>query len=199
MGHNGVVKNWLLGRRTPLASAPDLEVDEELRHIVLVGGSLIEWQDLGAEAWSARVDDLGKAAKSLGARFVSVFPFGPFSGDETVDATTFERRTTIDGVAIVVVPVTDGRKRICDVLASSGATSLTEHDIDDLIFGESGEPDLVVVLGSPDLLPSSLVWELAYSEIVFVDSAWNDFSVDHIVRAGDEYHSRHRRFGGVDA
>jgi undecaprenyl diphosphate synthase len=54
-----------------------------------------------------------------------------------------------------------------------------------------------VVLGPANCLPRSLVWELAYSEIVFVERSWNTLSVDFIELAIQEYFQRHRRFGGV--
>ncbi|GBL21686.1 hypothetical protein EMGBS4_17460 [Acidimicrobiaceae bacterium] len=38
-----------------------------------------------------------------------------------------------------------------------------------IIAPASGEPDLTLILGSPTKLPKFSVWELAYSEIVFLD------------------------------
>jgi len=67
-----------------------------------------------------------------------------------------------------------------------------------LLAPASTEPDLVVVLGPSDRLPSSLVWELAYSELVYLDVAWADLAPDHLVAAIDAYRHRHRRFGGLD-
>jgi undecaprenyl diphosphate synthase len=43
-----------------------------------------------------------------------------------------------------------------------------------------------------------LVWELAYSELVFVDAGWADLQPAHVERAIDEFTHRHRRFGGLD-
>ena len=59
------------------------------------------------------------------------------------------------------------------------------------------EPDLTIVLGPITRLPPSLVWELAYSEIVFIDTVWNDLAAAHVERAADEFSRRHRRFGNV--
>ena len=43
-----------------------------------------------------------------------------------------------------------------------------------------------------------LLWELAYSELVFTDVLWPDFRRDHLFEAIREYQRRERRFGGVD-
>jgi undecaprenyl diphosphate synthase len=74
---------------------------------------------------------------------------------------------------------------------------VSENFLDQHLFGEAGNPDLVVVLGPANCLPRSLVWELAYSEIVFVERSWNTLTVDFIESAIQEYFQRHRRFGGV--
>ena len=61
------------------------------------------------------------------------------------------------------------------------------------------EPDLVVVLGPADTIPESMVWELAYSELVFIDLEWGKFESSHLELAIDDFNRRHRRFGGLDS
>jgi undecaprenyl diphosphate synthase len=41
-----------------------------------------------------------------------------------------------------------------------------------------------------------LLWQLAYSELVFVDTLWPDFGPRELQHALAEYASRRRRFGG---
>ena len=95
---------------------------------------------------------------------------------------------------------TDGRERICQALTKIGSNEVvSEALLDKRLFGDAGEPDLVVVLGPAQCLPYSLVWELAYSEIVFVDEPWTELSLASISSAIQEYALRHRRFGGVNA
>ncbi len=43
-----------------------------------------------------------------------------------------------------------------------------------------------------------LLWELAYSELVFTDVLWPDFRREHLFEAVREYQRRERRFGGLD-
>jgi undecaprenyl diphosphate synthase len=42
------------------------------------------------------------------------------------------------------------------------------------------------------------VWELAYSEIVYIDAHWRDLGATHVEHAIDEFSRRHRRFGGIE-
>jgi len=56
----------------------------------------------------------------------------------------------------------------------------------------------VLVLDTGTRLPESLVWELAYSELVYVPVAWADLEPQHLTDAIDAFHNRHRRFGGLD-
>ena len=42
-----------------------------------------------------------------------------------------------------------------------------------------------------------LAWQSAYSEYVFMDVLWPDFSAEHLDMAIEEFHRRNRRFGGV--
>jgi undecaprenyl diphosphate synthase len=61
------------------------------------------------------------------------------------------------------------------------------------------EPDLVLILGPPTRLPPSLVWELAYGELVFLPVGFTELAAEHVAKAVDDFHSRRRRFGGLDA
>jgi undecaprenyl diphosphate synthase len=40
------------------------------------------------------------------------------------------------------------------------------------------------------------LWQLAYAELVFVDTLWPDFGEDQLRAALDDYARRRRRFGG---
>ena len=43
-----------------------------------------------------------------------------------------------------------------------------------------------------------LLWEIAYSELIFSDVLWPDFRREDLFAAVKEYQRRERRFGGVD-
>lgn len=54
------------------------------------------------------------------------------------------------------------------------------------------------MLGRDDRLPPSLVWELAYSELVFLPVDWSVLDAERLDDALGVYFGRERRFGGVD-
>ena len=61
---------------------------------------------------------------------------------------------------------------------------------------EQHEPDLVIRTSGELRLSNFLVWQSVYSELVFADELWPDFTREAFERCLDEYTSRHRRFGG---
>lgn len=61
------------------------------------------------------------------------------------------------------------------------------------------DPDLVIRTSGEHRTSNFLIWQAAYAELVFMDVLWPDFSADHFKSALDQYASRQRRFGGVNA
>jgi undecaprenyl diphosphate synthase len=61
---------------------------------------------------------------------------------------------------------------------------------------EMPEPDLLIRTSGEVRMSNFLLWQVAYSELVFVDTLWPDFGERELRRALDEYTSRRRRFGG---
>lgn len=59
------------------------------------------------------------------------------------------------------------------------------------------DPELLIRSSGEQRLSNFLLWQAAYSEFVFVDELWPDFSKDVYLRAIDTYKSRERRFGGT--
>jgi undecaprenyl diphosphate synthase len=61
---------------------------------------------------------------------------------------------------------------------------------------EMPDPDLLIRTSGELRISNFLLWQLAYAELVFVDTLWPDFGVEHLRAALDDYASRRRRFGG---
>ena len=59
------------------------------------------------------------------------------------------------------------------------------------------EPDLLIRTGGEQRLSNFLLFQAAYSELVFTDCLWPDFDLQTLQRAVVEFQSRDRRFGGV--
>jgi hypothetical protein len=62
---------------------------------------------------------------------------------------------------------------------------------------EMPDPDLVIRTSGEFRLSNFLIWEVAYSELVFTDVLWPDFRRQHLAEAIREFQRRDRRFGGT--
>ena len=58
------------------------------------------------------------------------------------------------------------------------------------------DPDLVIRTSGEQRMSNYLLWQSAYSELVFADELWPDFTREAFRAALDEYEGRRRRFGG---
>ncbi len=61
------------------------------------------------------------------------------------------------------------------------------------------EPDLIIRTSGEQRLSNFLMWQAAYSELVFVPILWPDFDKAALEEAIAEYAKRERRFGGLAA
>jgi undecaprenyl diphosphate synthase len=81
--------------------------------------------------------------------------------------------------------------------------NLQVEDIDDaglsagLDTAQFPDPDMIVRTSGEMRLSNFLLWQAAYSELVFVDCHWPDFSREEFANALAIYQSRDRRFGGL--
>lgn len=78
---------------------------------------------------------------------------------------------------------------------------ITEQTISDHLFTgkfheDIPDPELVIRTSGELRLSNYLLWQTAYSELVFTDVLWPDFSPQEYEKAIEEYQSRDRRFGG---
>ncbi len=59
------------------------------------------------------------------------------------------------------------------------------------------DPDLLIRTSGEMRLSNYLLWQLAYSEFYFTDTAWPDFDKKELLKAVEVYNDRDRRYGGV--
>ena len=99
------------------------------------------------------------------------------------------RNEIVRGVRAIAEKVARGELALADVDAETISASLFTADIPD--------PDLVVRTSGEQRLSNFLMWQAAYSELVFSPVLWPDFDEAAFDAAIDEYRGRERRFGGV--
>ncbi|QEC49115.1 di-trans,poly-cis-decaprenylcistransferase [Baekduia soli] len=100
-----------------------------------------------------------------------------------------------DRITLFVAFNYGGRAEIVD--AAARFTGGDEDDFRRLLYApDMHDPDLVIRTSGEQRTSNFLLWQSAYSELVFRDELWPDFSREAFRAALDEYASRTRRFGG---
>lgn len=172
-----------------------------LRHVMVVGGTLPEWAELDADGWLALIDELGVACSQDAVPWLTLRPFGPGGATPAAQAAApMRQEATVHGCTVIVDGSADGRVRFAEAMNRiDPADEVNEAAVAAVLYEPAdSEPDLVVVLGSPTQLPPSLVWELAYAELVFLPLAWAGLNGSALSAAFDDFARRRRRFGGLD-
>jgi undecaprenyl diphosphate synthase len=95
-----------------------------------------------------------------------------------------------------------GRAELVDAARRLIEARTPPEDVDEDVFAaaladpELLEPDLLIRTSGEQRISNFLLWQLAYSELVFVDRLWPDFEESDLHAALEEYSRRRRRFGG---
>jgi undecaprenyl diphosphate synthase len=100
-----------------------------------------------------------------------------------------------DRITLFVAFNYGGRAEILD--AARGFDGATEEDFRARLYApDMHDPDLVIRTSGEQRLSNYLLWQCAYSELVFTPTLWPDFSRADFEAALAEYDARRRRFGG---
>ena len=95
-----------------------------------------------------------------------------------------------------------GRAEIVEAARRLVADGVSPDDVDEdalaqrLYAPELPDPDLLIRTSGELRLSNFLLWQLAYAELVFVDTLWPDFGDAELRAALHDYAKRRRRFGG---
>ncbi|MEP0520838.1 MAG: isoprenyl transferase [Hyphomicrobiales bacterium] len=113
------------------------------------------------------------------------------------------------GLNLVVAFNYGSRDEICrsvqSIAEKVASGDLNPADIDEkaislaLDTGEIPDPDLLIRTSGESRLSNFLLWQLAYTEFVFLDVFWPDFSAQEFDKAVAIFAKRDRRFGSLNA
>jgi len=116
-------------------------------------------------------------------------------------ATELTERNT--GMTLTIAFNYGGRAEIVDAVRAIVAEGIAPEKIDErtiarhLYLPDVPDPDLMIRTSGEFRISNFLLWELAYSEIVFTEVLWPDFRRTDLIDAIREYQARDRRFGGL--
>ena len=95
-----------------------------------------------------------------------------------------------------------GRAELVEAARRLVDSGVDPREIDENVFAENlyapelPDPDLLIRTSGELRVSNFLLWQVAYSELVFVDELWPDFGAHELREALAEYAQRRRRFGG---
>ncbi|MSO40517.1 MAG: di-trans,poly-cis-decaprenylcistransferase [Solirubrobacterales bacterium] len=115
---------------------------------------------------------------------------------ELIERMDRAEKTTADNSRITLFVAFNygGRAEIVD--AARGFEGTTEEEFQARLYApEMHEPDLLIRTSGEMRISNYLLWQCAYSEFVFRDELWPDFTRAAFREALDTYEERERRFG----
>jgi undecaprenyl diphosphate synthase len=204
---------WASQRGLPVAEGHAAGADTvkaRLRDAVDLGVRELTVYSFSTENWSRPVAEVQGLMAMFSERILAETPelndegvrmrfIGRREGvdPELVEQIAWAEETTRenDRITFYVAFNYGGRAEIVD--AARAFTGTTEEEFRALLYApEMHDPDLIIRTSGERRLSNYLLWQSAYSELVFTDTLWPDFSRADFEAALAEYEARRRRFGG---
>jgi undecaprenyl diphosphate synthase len=204
---------WAQARDLPVAEGHAAGADvvkARLRDAVEFGVRELTVYSFSTENWSRSAEEVTALMRMFSQRILSETPE---LKDEGVRMRFIGRRDRIapalleqmdwaesetahnDRITLFVAFNYGGRAEIVD--AAARFTGGSEDDFRRLLYApDMHDPDLVIRTSGEQRMSNYLLWQSAYSELVFRDELWPDFTREAFRGALDEFASRVRRFGG---
>ena len=204
---------WARGRNLPVIEGHRAGADivkERLRDAVDLGVKELTIYSFSTENWSRSDEEVSGLMRMFAERIAGETPelneegvrmrfIGRREGVEPdlVDRMTWAETTTRrnDRITLFVAFNYGGRAEIVD--AARTFVGGTEEDFRSHLYApDMHDPDLIIRTSGEQRLSNYLLWQAAYSELVFRDELWPDFSRASFEASLAEYDARRRRFGG---
>jgi undecaprenyl diphosphate synthase len=115
-----------------------------------------------------------------------------------------DETASLDTLSLWIAFDYGGRAEIVDAARRLVEDGVPAEDVDEAALAERlyapelGEIDLLIRASGELRISNFLLWELAYSELVFTEVLWPDFRRHHLAEAVREFQRRDRRFGSIE-
>ena len=187
-------------------------VKARLRDAVELGIEELTVFSFSTENWSRSAEEVGGLMTMFGERILGETPELDEEGvrmrfigrREGVDPGLVERMEWAEAktggnsrITLFIAFNYGGRAEIVDAARDFDGDSEEEFRRH-LYAPDMPDPELVVRTSGESRISNFLLWELAYSELVFTDVLWPDFRREDLFEAVREFQRRERRFGGVE-
>ena len=204
---------WAQNRGLPVLAGHEAGADTvkaRLRDAVDLGVRELTVYSFSTENWSRSDEEVSGLMRMFAERIAGETPelneegvrmrfIGRREGVEPdlVDRMTWAETTTRhnDRITLFVAFNYGGRAEIVD--AARTFVGGTEEDFRSHLYApDMHDPDLIIRTSGEQRLSNYLLWQGAYSELVFRDELWPDFSRASFEASLAEFDARRRRFGG---
>ena len=185
-------------------------VKARLRDAVELGVRELTVYSFSTENWSRPAEEVAGLMRMFSERILGETPelnaegvrmrfIGRRDGvsDALLEQMEWAERVTAgnDRITLIVAFNYGGRAEILD--AAERYTGGGEEAFRQLLYApEMHDPDLVIRTSGEQRLSNYLLWQSAYSALVFREELWPDFTREAFEASLEEYRSRRRRFGG---
>tara|TARA_Y100001936_G_scaffold177417_1_gene174048 strand:- start:2604 stop:3269 length:666 start_codon:yes stop_codon:yes gene_type:complete len=165
---------------------------EEVKFLMNFNESLLERR-------SHELNDMGIRIRFAGRRNWRVPKRVLRRMDEAVELTKNNREMTL-----TIAFNYGGRAEIIDAVKQMledgvAIDRITERKLERYLYEPTmPDVDLLIRTSGEHRLSNFLLWQMAYSELLFTDTLWPDFRRKHLYEAVLEYQARDRRFGGLN-
>ena len=203
---------WAQQRDLPVVEGHKAGADTvkaRLRDAVELGIEELTVYSFSTENWSRPPEEVGGLMQMFGERIAAETPelseegvrmrfIGRREGiaPELIERMRWSEETTAgnDRITLFVAFNYGGRAEIVDAARSFEGTSEEEFR-DHLYAPEMHDPDLLIRTSGEQRVSNYLLWQCAYSELVFRDELWPDFGREAFEQSLEEFAERRRRFG----
>jgi undecaprenyl diphosphate synthase len=184
-------------------------IDLGIRNVVVYAFSTENWSrpqdevdalmELFGETIERELPDL--AEQGVRVRFIGRRDRAPAALRARMEA--MEDRTELNSrLGLWIAFDYGGRAELVEAARRIAESGLDPREIDENVLAanlyapELPDPDLLIRTSGELRISNFLLWQVAYSELAFVDKLWPDFDARDLRHALAEYASRRRRFGG---
>jgi len=218
---------WAKARGLP-RTAGHAKGAEAVRRTVEVAGQMgIRYLTLfgfSSENWKRPKDEIGDLMglmrrylrseiaeiHSQGIRLKVIGERGRLDADIVALIEDAEALTAANDHMMLVLAISYGARQelagvVRQIARSVKSGDIAPEDIDEAAIERSlltagiPDPDILIRTSGEQRISNFLLWQLAYTELVFVDRLWPDFGAADLAEAITEFHRRERRYGATDS
>ena len=90
------------------------------------------------------------------------------------------------------------KKEIINTLKKIRLKKITENNVKNNLYTKNiPDPDILIRTGGKKRLSNFMLWQLAYSELYFLNKLWPDFNIRDLKKVINDYKSIKRNFGNI--